>query len=99
LRRSRVSPGNYQLFGVCVRGFARGFMGGSRVIMSLPGVLVRFGRVLMGFLVVALEVVIGCQVVVPGCFFVVLRGFVMCFVCHFGFSCGKSPGAILRRAL
>jgi hypothetical protein len=53
----------------------------------------------MGFLVVALEVVIGCQVVVPGCFFVVLCGFVMCFVCHFGFSCGKSPGAILRRAL
>jgi hypothetical protein len=37
----------------------------------------------MGFLVVALDVVLGCQVMMLGCFFVVLRGFVVCFVCHF----------------
>jgi hypothetical protein len=59
-------------------------------------VLVSFGRVLVGFLVITLDMVIGGQAMMVGCFFVVFRGFVVCFVCHFGLSCGKSPGVILR---
>jgi hypothetical protein len=57
-------------------------VGGGGVVMSLDRVFVGFGRVLMRFLVVALDVVLGCQVMMLSCFFVVLRGFVVCFVCH-----------------
>jgi hypothetical protein len=67
---------------VRVQGFARRLVGGGGVLMGLDRVLVSFGGVLMGFLVVAFAVVLGCQVMMLGCFFVVLRGFVVCFVCH-----------------
>ena len=50
--------------------------------MSLDRVLVGFGRVLMSLLMIALDVVVGGQVMMLGCFFVVLGGFVVCFVCH-----------------
>ena len=66
-------------------------MGGRGVFMGLDRVLVGFGRVLMAFLVVALAVVLGCQVMMLGCFFVVLRGFVVCFVCHFDCPVGNLP--------
>ncbi len=42
------------------------------------------GRVLVGFLVVAFDVVFGRQAVMLGGFFVVFCGFVVCFVCHLG---------------
>jgi hypothetical protein len=61
--------------------------------------LVGFGGVLVAFFVVALAVVLCGQVMVLGCFSVVLSGFLVRFVCHFEFSCGKSPGAILRAPL
>jgi len=51
-------------------------MSRQRMLMGLSGVLVTF-------FVVALAVVLCGQVMVLGCFFVVLRGFVVCFVCHF----------------
>jgi hypothetical protein len=70
-------------------------MGGYGVFMSLDRVLVSFGRVLMGLLVIALDVVIGGQVMMLRCFFVVLGGFVVCFVCHVHCPGGKYPGAIL----
>jgi hypothetical protein len=53
--------------------------------MGLEGVLVSLGCVLMGFLVIAFDVVLSCQVMMLGCFFVVFRGFVVCFVCHVDF--------------
>src|ERR1700677_1948074 len=59
--------------------------------MGLDRVLVSFGGVLMGFLVVAFAVVLGCQVMMLGCFFVVLCGFVVCFVCHFDCPVGNLP--------
>jgi hypothetical protein len=59
--------------------------------MGLGRVLVGFRCVLMSFLVVALDVVLSCQVMVLGCFFVVLCGLVVCFVCHFDFPVGNLP--------
>src|ERR1700677_470480 len=59
--------------------------------MGLDRVLVGFGRVLMRLLVVALDVVLACQVMVLCCFFVVLGGFVVCFVCHFDCPVGNLP--------
>ena len=46
---------------------------------------------------IALDVVLGCQVMMLGCCFVVLCGFVVGFACHFDCPVGKSPGAILTR--
>ena len=66
-------------------------MGSYGVLMSLDRVLVGFGRVFMSLLVIALDVVLGSQVMMLGCLFVVLRGFVVCFVCHFGFPVGNLP--------
>jgi hypothetical protein len=57
-------------------------MGSRGVLMSLDRVLVGFGRVLMSLLMIALDVVIGGQVMMLRCFFVVLGGFVVCFVGH-----------------
>jgi hypothetical protein len=57
-------------------------MGSYGVFMSLDRVLVGFGRVLMSLLMITLNVVIGGQVMMLRCFFVVLGGFVVCFVCH-----------------
>lgn len=48
--------------------------------MGQGGMVVRLGGVLMGFLVVALAVVLGSEVVMLGCFFVVMRRLVVCFV-------------------
>jgi hypothetical protein len=45
--------------GVCC--FARRLVRGGGVVMGLDRVLVGFGRVLMGFLVIGLDVVLGCQ--------------------------------------
>src|ERR1700679_4385006 len=59
--------------------------------MGLGRVLVGFRCVLMSFLVVAFDVVLGCQLMMLGCFFVVLRGFVVCFVCHFDCPVGNLP--------
>jgi len=59
--------------------------------MSLDRVLVGFGRVFMSLLVIALDVVIGGQVMMLRCFFVVLGGFVVCFVCHVYCPLGNLP--------
>ena len=48
--------------------------------MGLDRVLVGFGRVFMGLLMIALKVVIGGKVMMFRCFFVVLGGFVVFFV-------------------
>jgi hypothetical protein len=48
-------------------------MGQGRVVVCLGGVL-------MGFLMVALAVVLGSEVVMLGCFFVMMRRLVVCFV-------------------
>jgi hypothetical protein len=84
---------------VCVCCFARRLVRGGGVVVGLDRVLVGLGGVIMGFLVIALDVVLGSQVMMLGCFFVLLRGFVVCFVSHFDLSCGKSPGAILLARL
>ena len=59
--------------------------------MGLDRVLVGLGGVVVGFLVIALDVVLGSQVMMLGCFFVVLRGFVVCFVYHFDCPVGNLP--------
>jgi hypothetical protein len=69
-------------------------MGGIGVVVRCGGVFMSGGRVLVGFLVVAFDVVFGRQAVMLGGFLVVFCGFVVCFVCHW-VSCGKSPGAIV----
>ncbi len=61
--------------------------------------LVGFGRVLVTLFVVAFAVVFGCEVVMLGCFSVVLCGLFGVLRVPFWFSCGKSPGAILRARL
>ena len=66
--------------------------------MSLDGVLVSFGRVLMSLLMIALDVVLGGQVMMLRCFFVVLGGFVMCFVCHINCPVGNIPARSYARA-
>jgi hypothetical protein len=65
-----------------VSGFGGLCVGALGVLMGLCRVLVGFGRVFMGFLVIALAVVLGCQAMMLGRLFVMLRGFVVCFVCH-----------------
>lgn len=87
------------LFCVRVCGFARRRMSFSRVIMGDGRVLMRLGGVLVGCLVIALAVVLRCQMMMLGGFFVVMRRLLVCFVCHFESSCGKSPGAMLRAPL
>ena len=84
---------------MCVCSFVRLFVGVGGVFMSQPRMLMGRCGVLVPFFVVALAVVLSSQVMVLGCFFVVLCGFLVRFVCHFEFSCGKSPGAILRASL
>ena len=77
---------------MCVRGFARSCMGKYGMLMSLDRMLVGFGRVLMSLLMIALHVVLGGQVMVLRCFFVVLGGFLMvCFVCHLSCPLGNIP--------
>ena len=52
------------------------------MLMSLRRVLIGGMRMLLGFLVVALFVVIGRGVMGLGGVFVMLSCFAMCFVCH-----------------
>ncbi len=59
--------------------------------MCLDRVLVGFGCVLMSFLMIALDVVVGGQVMMLRCFFVVLGGFVVGFVCHVSCPLGNLP--------
>jgi hypothetical protein len=82
-----------------VCSFAGLFVGIDGVLMSRQRMLMGLSGVLVTFFVVALAVVLCGQVMVLGCFFVVVRGFLVRFVCHFEFSCGKSPGAILSAPL
>ena len=65
--------------------------------MSLDRMLVGFGRVFMSLFVIALEVVIGGQVMMLRCFFVVLGGFVVCFVCHVECPLGNLPARSYAR--
>ena len=53
--------------------------------------VVGFAGVLVPFFVVALAVVLCSQVMVLGCFSVVLCGFLVRFVCHFLFPVGNLP--------
>jgi hypothetical protein len=98
VRRSFTSSDS-RLFRVRVGGFVRSLVGVGGVLMGHSRSLVGFGRVLVTLFVVAFAVMFGCEVVMLGCFSVVLCGLFVCFVCHFWFSCGKSPGAILRARL
>jgi hypothetical protein len=66
-------------------------MGFGGVLMGLCRSLVGFGRVFVTLFVVAFAVVFGCEGVMLGCFFVVLRSLFVCFVCHFGFPVGNLP--------
>jgi len=65
--------------------------------MRLDRVLVGFGRVLMSLLMITLNVVIGGQVMMLRCFFVVLGGFVVCFVCHVSCPLGNLPARSYAR--
>jgi hypothetical protein len=80
-----------RLFRVRVGGFGRSLVGGGGVLMGHSRSLVGFGRVLVTLFVVAFAVVFGCEVVMLGCFSVVLCGLFVCFVCHFGFPVGNLP--------
>jgi hypothetical protein len=76
---------------MCVCRFARRLVRDGGVVVGLDRVLVGLGGVDMGFLVIALDVVLGSQMMMLGCFFVVLGGFVVCFVCHFDCPVGNLP--------
>jgi hypothetical protein len=65
---------------VSVRGFAGKLVRFHRVIMGQDRVMVCLGGVLMRFLVVTLAMVLGSEVVMLGCFFVMMRRLVVCFV-------------------
>jgi len=59
--------------------------------MSQHRMVVGFAGVLVPFFVVALAVVFCSQVMVLGCFSVVLCGFLVRFVCHIYFPVGNLP--------
>ena len=82
---------------VCGRTFVRGdgvLVGFGRVLMRFLGVLMRLNGVFVSFFLVAGGVMFGGRTVVLGGVFVVLRGSVMCFVCHDKTPSGNTPKSI-----
>ena len=82
---------------VCGRTFVRGdgvLVGFGRVLMSFLRVLVRLNGVFVTFFMVAGGVMFGGRTVVLGGVFVVLRGGVVCFVCHDKTPSGNTPKSI-----
>jgi hypothetical protein len=59
--------------------------------MSQHRMVVGFAGMLVPFFVVTLAVVLCSQVMVLGCFSVVLCGFLVRFVCHFDLPVGNLP--------